>query len=233
MTAPSYLSIAFIVLIVGLIILISMGLNSGRKKAGFGPRSVILFIIGSFIWLGATGLVTASGILEDWSALPPRFPFLLIIPILVMTILLKNKKFNQILVHIPTQWPVALQSFRIVMELILLGLFLESVIPQQMSFEGWNFDVAAGILAIPIAWRIWRNKATKAEIKTYNIVGLVLLTTIVIIAVLSTPAPFRQFMNEPANTVIIYLPFIWLPAFVVPVAYFMHFVSLRQLKASK
>jgi len=36
-------------------------------------------------------------------------------------------------------------------------------------------------------------------------------------------------MNEPANTMIAHLPFIWLPAFVVPVAYFLHIVSLKQL----
>ena len=59
--------------------------------------------------------------------------------------------------------------------------------------------------------------------------GLALLLNIVGVAMLSVPGPLRVFMNEPANTIIAEWPFVWLPAFVVPVALWSHLLSLRQL----
>jgi len=63
----------------------------------------------------------------------------------------------------------------------------------------------------------------------YNFIGLALLLNIVTIAVLSVPSPFRVFMNEPANTIVTYFPIVLLPAFLVPLAYTLHFLSLKKL----
>ena len=63
----------------------------------------------------------------------------------------------------------------------------------------------------------------------YNFIGLVLLFNIVTVAILSIPGPFRYFMNEPANTIVTYFPIVFLPAFLVPLAYTLHFFPLRQL----
>ncbi|MEL6651576.1 MAG: hypothetical protein AAFQ87_12320, partial [Bacteroidota bacterium] len=62
----------------------------------------------------------------------------------------------------------------------------------------------------------------------YNLFGLVLLFIIVSMAILSMPTPFRQFLNEPSNAVMATFPFIWLPAFLVPLAFCLHLLSLRQ-----
>jgi hypothetical protein len=40
-------------------------------------------------------------------------------------------------------------------------------------------------------------------------------------------------MNEPANTVIAYFPFVWLPGFVVPVAYTLHLLSIKKCLLEK
>ncbi|MCX6020617.1 MAG: hypothetical protein NTZ05_02600, partial [Chloroflexi bacterium] len=63
----------------------------------------------------------------------------------------------------------------------------------------------------------------------WNVFGMLLLFNIVIRALLSAPTPFRVFFEEPSNTIVGTLPFIWLPAFVVPFALLMHVLSLRQL----
>ena len=43
------------------------------------------------------------------------------------------------------------------------------------------------------------------------------------------PTPVRQFMNEPANTIIATFPLIWLPGVLVPFALVGHVLGLRQL----
>jgi hypothetical protein len=77
--------------------------------------------------------------------------------------------------------------------------------------------------------KVWHRKVAIA----WNVIGLLLVANIVIISILSAPTPFRVFMNEPANTFIAYLPFVWLPSFIVPVAYWMHILSIKQLLSSK
>jgi len=67
----------------------------------------------------------------------------------------------------------------------------------------------------------------------WNIVGLLVLANIVVVAVLSTPYPFRYFMNEPGNTIVFNFPFVWLPSFVVPFALLLHLISIRRLIAKK
>jgi len=62
----------------------------------------------------------------------------------------------------------------------------------------------------------------------YNIGGLLLLVNVLVIAVLSMPTPLRVFHNEPANTLLAYFPYIYLPGVLVPLAYTLHIFSLRQ-----
>jgi uncharacterized membrane protein len=123
-----------------------------------------------------------------------------------------------------------MQSFRIVVELLLLFAFLANKLPVQMTFEGRNFDLVTGFLALPVGWLLARKKsyATKLAV-AFNIIGMLLLLNILVIAVLSMPTPFRYFMNEPSNTLVAQFPFILLPGVLVPVAYTLHIFSLRQL----
>ena len=96
-----------------------------------------------------------------------------------------------------------------------------------MTFEGYNFDVLSGVLAI-LAAIIIKKKWRPGVALTYNIIGLLLLINIVVVAILSMPTPLRYFMNEPANTLVGEFPFIYLPAVLVVIAYSMHIFSLRQ-----
>ena len=82
-------------------------------------------------------------------------------------------------------------------------------------------------------WVLAKRKSyAKAVGIIYNIIGLLLLFNIVTIAVLSMPTPFRQFMNEPANTMVAQFPFVYLPGVLVVLAFAFHAFSLRQLITS-
>ena len=113
-------------------------------------------------------------------------------------------------------------------------LFLAEVLPEQMSFEGRNFDVIAGATAPIFAWICFGNGKYKRGLAiAWNILGLMLLLNILVIAVLSMPLPIRYFMNEPSNTIVATFPIVFLPAVLVPVAYSMHIFSLKQLLRRK
>jgi uncharacterized membrane protein len=123
-----------------------------------------------------------------------------------------------------------MQSFRIAVELLLLMAFVNGRIPVQMTFEGRNFDILTGILALPVGYLLVKRKMYAPRLAVaFNVLGLLLLTNILVIALLSMPTPIRYFMNEPANTLVAQFPFILLPGVLVPIAYTMSIFSLRQL----
>jgi hypothetical protein len=193
-------------------------------------RHIANTIIVIFIWLIVTMIAAMSGKLANFSVLPPPI-FLFITPALITAVVLTLfKKTGTFLKAIGPFWLVYIQSFRVLMEFILWELYRYNVIPKQMTFEGRNFDILIGLSAPLVAFMCFNSKKWSPKVAlVWNFVGLAVLANIAIVALLSTPTPFRYFMNEPANTAIFYFPFVWLPTFVVPFAVLMHLLSIRQL----
>jgi len=193
------------------------------RKAGGNPFST-LFVIG--LWLAGISIAALQGFFADFNTVPPRMFIVLLIPIIGLILLLRNRKFTQLLEKIPLSWPIWIQSFRVVVEIFLWQLFVIHLLPEQMTFEGSNLDILVGITAPFFAYFFRHHPKV---LLAWNIAGLALLTNIVITAILSMPTPFRVFMNEPANTIVAHFPIIWLPGFLVPLAYYMHFISIIQI----
>jgi hypothetical protein len=99
-----------------------------------------------------------------------------------------------------------------------------------MTFEGRNWDLLTGLTALPMAWLVARKKAPKWLIYVWNSMGLALLLNVMVIAALSMPTPLRHFHNEPANTFVTYFPYVWLPTYLVQVAWLSHLLIFRAAK---
>lgn len=216
--------ILFIVLTGSLFFLILAG-----AQRAFGANGGMKTGIALSLWLLIVGILAGSGFYADVTAFPPRLTFL-IIPVVVMILLAAfAPSVRRAATAIPQIWLIGLQAFRIVMELILWMLYREGIVPVQMTFEGRNFDMLVGIAALVMVipmLRGWQPK--RGVIVAFNVCGLIILTNVVVIGLLSAPTPFRQFMNEPANTFVMALPYCWLPGIVVPCAYLLHIMSLRR-----
>ena len=181
------------------------------------------------VWILLLGALSLGGFFADFSRLPPRLPLALLIPLLVVLRVVSTKGGQELLKHVPPQWIIYLQTFRIVVEIVLWLGVLRGLLPVQMSLEGRNFDILSGLLAIPVGYYCFVKMTWPAwVVLLYNIAGLLLLLNVVAIAVLSMPTPFRVFHNEPANTLVVQFPFIFLPGVLVPLAYTLHIFSLRQ-----
>lgn len=234
---PDYISIIFVLLTFSLLMLIVTGYKKALANAGTDvivrKRKVRRLAIVLLFWLLFLVKISGMNFFHQWDAMPPRLMIAVLPPLVGALIVLFSTRMKAVFENIPQLWLIGIQSFRIVMEMILLFLFIQKIIPVQMTFEGRNFDILVGITAIPIAYFAAKNKLSKNFILAWNVFGLILLANIVIIAILSTPLSFRVFMEEPANTVIAYFPFVWLPGFVVPVAYTMHFVSIKKCLSEK
>ncbi|HNP96033.1 MAG TPA: hypothetical protein PKJ63_10405 [Cyclobacteriaceae bacterium] len=202
------------------------GFEGNRQKKILNRVSLAL----SF-WLALVSVLSIRGFFSNFDSFPPRLMIVLFVPLITLVwALLISKTTKELLPFISPRALTGLQVFRLFVEILLWMLFIQNLIPIQMTFEGRNFDILAGITGPIIAYLAYsKHVIGKTGVIIWNVACLCLLINIVATAILSIPSPFRYFMNEPANTIVTEFPIIWLPAFLVPLAYSLHFLSLRQL----
>ena len=123
-----------------------------------------------------------------------------------------------------------LHTIRIGVEIVLFYLFVAKTIPIEMTFEGRNFDIIAGLTAPLVYYFGYVKKLLSSKLLiAWNICCLVLLINIVITAILSVHTPFQHFGFDQPNIAVAHFPFCWLPGIVVPLVLFSHLATLRQL----
>lgn len=193
------------------------GWTRGQKK-----NFVTKMIVSLILWVAFLTAWSLSGKMKDFSIFPLNILPVIAIPFIVALFFIPAKRTGEILKHIPPANIIRLQTFRFFVEVLLWMLFIANLLPVQMTFEGRNFDIIAGFTAPVVAVLLAKRRMGRSGIIVWNIVCLALLLNIVIIAVLSTPSPWRIFMNEPANYIVAYFPMAFLPGILVPLAYYLH-----------
>lgn len=213
------------------LMVVMRGLQIALTKTTIAPARQKNLIVTTYsivaVWVLLVGVLSLNGFFSDFSKLPPRPLWVILIPTVCFLIIAFTRTTGEILLAIPPHWLVAMQTFRILVEILLWKTFMLNLLPIQMTFEGSNFDGLSGLLAVPVAMILSKKWAPKLLL-VFNLVGLVLLLNILVIAVLSMPTPLRYFMNEPPNTLVGEFPFIYLGAVLVAIAQALHIFSLRQ-----
>jgi hypothetical protein len=110
-----------------------------------------------------------------------------------------------------------------------------------MTYSGRNFDIVSGVTGLLLGWWILSGRrmgsgvlltgssAVAGWAAAWNVLGLALLANIVGVAALSTPVPFRSFVEGPPNLLPSEFPWVWLPSFLVQVAFGSHLLVFRKL----
>ncbi len=191
-------------------------------------------VVAIILWVILVGVLSVLGFFRVTDSIPPRPVIILLFSLVAAIVIARSKAFSELLSVTPLHWIVYIQSFRIFVELILWQGYLRGLIPVQMTFEGLNFDIFSGLLALPAGWLMSRNPGSAKMLGiAYNVIGMLLLANILTIAVLSMPTSLRYFMNEPSNVIVGEFPFIYIPGVFVVLAIYMHVFSLRQLLLKK
>ncbi len=200
------------------------------KKSVFEtfPAQLLTFLLA--FWLIFQAFAGLSGFYTKTDNFPPRLILLGILPAILLIIayfIFARKSFVE---KLPLKILTILHVVRISVEIVLLWLFQQNLIPQVMTFEGRNFDILAGISAPIIAWLAFKNnKINRPLLIIWNFIALGLLINIVTHAVLSFPFPFQQIAFDQPNRAVLYFPFVFLPTVIVPIVLFSHLVALWQL----
>lgn len=225
-SAPAWLTAAFtlLVLVMAGLVVAAVGALRGR-----GAAAGIAAALGA--WLALTGALAGAGVFADFSRMPPRLLLAIVAPLITLVILGRSAAVGCWLDAAPPAWLVHPQAFRVVMELILWQLFMAGVLPVIMTFEGRNVDIVVGLSAPLIGWLCFGRRLWSPRVAVWwNVAGIMILLNVVLHAQLSAPTPYRRIIADPPPTLIAHLPWIWLPAFLVPLAWGLHLLSIRQLR---
>jgi hypothetical protein len=222
---PLYIPVLFLLTTLATLILFYVAVREHKAN---------LIIICLLIWLLIQAILTIKGFYCNASkTFPPRFALLIIPPILAILIAFITKTGRSFIDSLPLANLTYIHTVRILVEIVLYCLFLNKAVPEIITFSGRNFDILAGITAPFIAYfGVQKQKISKKVILAWNFISLGLLINVVINAVLSAPLVFQKFAFDQPNIAVLYFPFSWLPAFIVPVVLFSQLASIRQLLRS-
>ena len=180
-------------------------------------------------WLVFTGLLAWTGALLRAGTIPLYFPLLIVTPTLTGILFLRSSPGDEVLARLPPASPVVMQSFRLVMEIILWALAVQGRVPYLITFEGRNLDILIGLTAWAVARYCFVRRTWPVRVAMlWNVAGLVILANVVFHAYLSAPTAFRVLFTHPPTSFIGTLPYVWLPTFLVPLAVWLHVASLMK-----
>jgi hypothetical protein len=208
-------------------------LGAAARRAGLSAamqrRLTVGASLGFAVWLAFAAMLAQEGVFQDFDAVPPRLPLLPVGLLVVVLVFTSLKGFRRLLDAAPAEWLIALQSYRVGIELILYVMFLGKLVPVQMTFEGGNLDILIGLSAPLMAFAAHKHWGGRWLFIGWNTAGLLSVANIVRTVMRSLPGPLHADGFAVSPTIVAFPPFVWLPAFVVPIAILGHLISLRQL----
>jgi len=199
-------------------------------KAAQNDKRVLFAMLS---WTAVVALLAISGFYQKPDASPPRVMFLLIPNLAIVLGLFGSKGGRKFIDSLDLKWLTALHIVRIPVEICLYFFYLNALVPVEMTFEGYNWDILSGITAAGLYYFVYISKRWgKKALLLWNIGGLILLFNILVIAMLSAKTPFQQIGFEQPNIAVTYFPFIWLPTVIVLLVLISHLAAIRKLTKS-
>lgn len=225
-------SLAFVAIVAAVGLMLVAGWRAASRRRGDGEERTRRSTIGAALFVVAVVGLSAGYVA---SGMPAKgvAPFVAFFAISNLTALgLALSPVGRRFLALPAALLVAPHALRLPLELVLHAWADAGTIPSQMTFDGDNFDIVTGALALALAAYGMRRPLPRAAIWTFNLVGTGLLLTVMTIAVLSSPIPLRAYEGPPL-LVAFHLPYALIVPMCVAPALFGHVVLFRWLTAPR
>jgi hypothetical protein len=190
---------------------------AGRARLG----AIAVFVL----WVLYTGVLGYTGVVASKS---PPGPVFLLVPTaaFIAAFVVRHSGVRSFALSVPVELLLALQSFRVIVELALYELNQHRLVPRAMTFEGGNLDILIGASAPLVAYLYRSRRINDRVVRVWSIVGLVLLANIVARSILTFGDALK---TEVPNVGIGMFPFPFIPGFLAPLAICLHVLVLRAL----
>lgn len=193
------------------------------KSANYSKPLILVILF----WIGFQSALGIRGFYLDSSSFPPKIALLVAPAFLTIFLLFLLPKGRSFVHSLNPETLCLIHTVRIPVEIGLYGLFLNHLVPADMTFEGGNFDLFSGISAPFVFWFGYRKKQlNRFWLVTWNVVCLFLLLNVVSKGILSAPSAIQQLNFDQPNQAVLHFPVNLLPAVIVPLVLFSHLTLL-------
>lgn len=223
-----------IIMLVMMVIIYYKSVKNSISNPKIQKKRIYQLLGGLGIYLLYLTVLSTTGILLV-EGLPPRFIVFLLVPLAIFFGWFYYKNKEDKVLHAMSQTHfVYPQSFRILVEILLLYTFYKGIIPKTATFEGLNYDIIMGISAPFMGYFIFSKKERYTLFKkAWNILGIIMILFVAFIIGTSFYLPqiwgSDQALVEPS---FLTLPYLLIAGFLAPLGIFMHVLSLIQLRST-
>jgi hypothetical protein len=182
-------------------------------------------------WFAAAGLLGATGVFSAPGIGTPAIGLAVLMPVVVFLVsAARSPAVRSVALRTPLAGLVGVHAARVLGVFFVL-LFEAGRLPPTFALTaGWG-DIAVAVAAVPLAWAIrhqingWRPLAF-----AWNLVGFSDLVTAVTLGVGSAPgSPVRFIYETPNSGAVAALPWVLIPAVLVPMYLISHLAIFAQL----
>ena len=198
---------------------------AGVRRAA--PERLARVGVATVAWVAVGGGLAAAGVLARFDLRPPPLMLLMAATVGLALVVGLSPLGRALAEHVPLWALVGFQAFRLPLELVMHRAASEGVMPVEMSYSGYNFDIVSGASALVVAWALRRGASRRLAL-AWNVLGLALLLAIATIAIAATPV-FQAFGPDSLNVFVTHFPFVYLPQVLVFAALAGHVVVFRAL----
>jgi hypothetical protein len=164
----------------------------------------------------------------------PALGFAVLAPVVVLTYAASRLPAAHAAAEaVPTPLLIAVNVVR-VLGLSFVLLYAANRLPAPFApVAGWG-DIFIGATALPVAWLVARQApGSRAIALAWNTLGLLDLVAAIGLGVTSAEgSPVRLFFTEPSSAIMSSLPWVLIPAFLVPLLASTHLAIFGRLAAS-
>jgi hypothetical protein len=230
--APLRITVAVCAYVLLVVWVTMRGLDIGLRRSGCAApiRRSLLVRIGALLgtWFLA---VTAAAVAGAWLDLAAPRALGYLVPALALSLVLWRAGWLRAAVQAlsPSAIPW-LQTLRIGGGLTLFAAWASGFAPWSWAATAGAGDILVGLSAAAVAALLETGLAwSRTAAIAWNVFGLVDIAHTLVRGLLAAPGPQQRIFETPPNLVPMVFPFIYLPAFIVPLTILLHILSLQQL----
>jgi len=214
------------------VFLIIIGYKAINSSSRNPKKERAILVLGLILWQLFIFIFSLTDIIRSYE-FPPLFAIAFIIPSFIFTgvFLYRNRNKNWIK-SIPEHWIIYFQSFRILVETLFVFSVAKGIFNYHVTIEGYNFDMIFAFTAPIITFLVYKIKVLpKKIILVWNYLGLLVLASVIFLFLTSIYKPEIYGSDLPLLPLQAFTyPYVLIAGFLMPVAVFLHILSIIQLK---
>ena len=194
-------------------------------------RLLIKLTVGTTACMLLSAMAASSGLLSRFDVVPPPM-MVMIACVFALSFAIGLSPLGGIVANATSLVVlIGLQSFRFPLELVMHRAANQAIMPVQLSYSGYNFDIVTGLGAILIVvlFKV-KPDLSRVLVWIWNLWGMYCLAAIAVIAITTSPV-VKAFGDDPrdVNTWVLFFPYVWLPVVLVTIAISGHIIITRKL----